>query len=478
MRLHVLSRARGNRVPVGQLLAAVAIASSLTLPAAAQRAIVPPPTPVLISSGQYDVALLTHASAAGLSDPRRGAEWFRACRTQLSIPASDSLAVVRSQPWEWSADAVTDPGSLTLLVSRTPRQAIDCGASAASTAIAYARGFRVTADTAYPYDATITEVNVFRGETRISSALVERVAATRVTLRGLITVPAALLRLSLPIDDVAPDSLGRVSDLELEIVSPDSSLPHRVAIPWSQLRPVWEQLLRARAERRSAELAGTVTAPLATLARAEASAADRLDAQVRVGDAFARAGDLNAARVVLGHAVQEEPCLTLAATMDATSRGIVDRVARPRDRCTANLPLVVGRATLVPGFGQLQGTRRKLYAVAVLSAVAGTLAASQSSNDKAKALYAQYLAVEDPSPVIAAVRAGELYDEAESKRLTGRNLVIAGATIWGASLLEATFSEQRLAARLARVRDYSTARRVSVAPYAGSDRVGLAVTFF
>ncbi|MBP7551544.1 MAG: hypothetical protein KA761_14735, partial [Gemmatimonadaceae bacterium] len=89
MRLHVLSRARGKRVPVGQLLAAVAIASSLTLPAAAQRAIVPPPTPVLISSGQYDVALLTHASAAGLSDPRRGAEWFRACRTQLSIPASD-----------------------------------------------------------------------------------------------------------------------------------------------------------------------------------------------------------------------------------------------------------------------------------------------------------------------------------------------------------------------------------------------------
>lgn len=128
--------------------------------------------------------------------------------TQLSIPASDSLAVVRSQPWDWSADAVTDPGSLTLLVSRTPRQAIDCGASAASTAIAYARGFRVTADTAYPYDATITEVNVFRGETRISSALVERVAATRVTLRGLITVPAALLRLSLPIDDVAPDSLA------------------------------------------------------------------------------------------------------------------------------------------------------------------------------------------------------------------------------------------------------------------------------
>lgn len=59
-----------------------------------------------------------------------------------------------------------------------------------------------------------------------------------------------------------------------------------------------------------------------------------------------------------------------------------------------------------------------------------------------------------------------------------RSLVIAGATIWGASILEAAFSEQRLAARLKRVRDYSTTRRVSVSPYAGSDRVGLAVTFF
>lgn len=459
-------------------MAAVGFVAALALPAVAQRATVPPPSPAIITSGQYDVALLTHASATGLSDPRRAAEWFRACRTQLAVPASDSLAVVRSQPWDWSAEPVTDPGTLTLLVSRTPRQLIDCGASAAATATAYARGFRVTADTAYPYDATITEVNVYRGEARVTSAVIERVAATRVTLRGLITVPAALLRLSLPIDDVAPDSLGRVSDLELEIVSPDSSLPHRVAIPWAKLRPVWEQLLRARAERRSADLAGSVTAPLVTLARPETSAADRLDAQVLVGDAFARAGDLNAARVVLGHAVEDEPCLTLATSMDATARGIVDRVARPRDRCTANLPLVVGRATLLPGFGQLQGTRRKLYAVAVLSAVAGTLSASQSANDEAKALYARYLAVEDPSPIIAAVRAGELYDQAESKRLAGRNLVIAGATIWGASILEAAFTEQRLVARLARVREYSTARRVSVSPYAGSDRVGLAVTFF
>jgi hypothetical protein len=439
---------------------------------------VPAPLPVLITSGMYDVVLLTHASAAGLGDPRRAAEWFRSCRQRLAIPASDSLAVVRSQPWEWSAGPVTDPNSITFLVSRTPREVVDCEASDAATAIAHARGFRVTADTAYPYDATITEVNVRRGEARLTSADVERVAATRLTRRGLITVSAALLRLSLPVDDLAPDSLGGVSDLELEIVSPDSALPHRIAIPWSKLRPVWEQLLRARAERRSAELFGTVTAPLEALARADASAAERLDAQVRVGDAFARAGDLSAARVVLGRAVEEEPCLTLAASMDGASRGIVDRVERPRDRCTANLPLVVGRATLLPGFGHLQGTRRRFYAVAMLSAVAGTLAASQSTNDEAKALYARYLAADDPDPAQAAGAAARLYDQAESKRLAGRNLVIAGAALWGASIIEAAVTERRLVSRLARVRDFATARRVSVSPYAGPDRVGLAVTLF
>lgn len=478
MRPYDTPRARRYRVPARALRTALALVALLAPPVAAQRPATLPPAPVLVGSGRYDVVLLTHASAAALSDGRWSAEWFRACRVRLAVPAADSLAVIRSQPWDWTGGAVIDPTTLTLLVSRTPRQAVDCAASEAATAIAYGRGYRVSADTAYPYDATITEVNVRRGETVVRAADVERVAATRVTLRGLITVPAALLRVSLPIDSLAPDSLGRVDDLELEIVSPDSALPHRIAIPWTTLRPVWEQLLRARAERRSADLAGAVTAPLATLTRPDATPADRLDAQVLVGDAFARAGDVNAARVVLGRAVEEEPCLTLAQTMDPATRSIVGSVLRPRDRCVANLPLVLGRAALLPGFGQLQGTERRLYAVAVLATVAGTLSASQSSNDEAKRLYAEYLAVDDPAPSIAAGEAARLYDAAESKRLTGRNLVIMGATIWAASIVEAGLTEHRLGQRLARVRDHSTARRVSVHPFAASDRVGLSLTFF
>lgn len=464
-------------VPRRVLLAAFALSIGAA-PAFSQRPAALPPDAQVVSDSLFDVVLLTHASAATLGDGRRSAEWFRACRTKLALPASDSLTVIRSQPWDWSATGVVDPTTVTVLVSRTPRNPVDCAASAAATAAAYARGFRVTGDTAYPYDAAITAVNVRRGATMLTPIDVERVAATRLTVRGLVTVSSALVRVSVPIDGFAPDSTGRTRDVELEIIAADSILPHRIHLPWRVIRPIWEQMLLARAQRASAELGASAVMPLETISRSASTRAQRLDARVGLGNALASAGDVAAARVLLGQAVQEEPCLTLGASMDATARQVVEAVDRPRDRCRANMTTTLARATLLPGFGQIHSTPRRIYAVAVLATVASTLAASQSTNDEAERLYARYLAVDNADPVLAAAEAAQLYDDAESKRLMGRDLVAIGVGIWGASILEAAISERRLIRRLDRVRGYQVRQRVSVMPHASPTRVGLAVTFF
>jgi hypothetical protein len=467
------------RQPLRVALLALVSLLAIGFPAGAQsRVTTPPALPRTISDGRYDVVLLTHGSAAALVERAPMADWFGACRKQHTLPATDSVTVVQSQPWDWNAPAVAEPASLSILVSRASGSLVGCSASPAATAVAVARGFQVSSDTTFPYDASIVSATLRRGDSLVPSMDVERIAATRLTRRGLITIAAGLLRISVPMDAVAPDSSGTAHDVEIEIVAPDAQVPHRLVIPWTLLRPLWEQVLETRARAVAAEFATGAAADAALVRSGAGSKVDRLAAQVRLGDAFVRSGDLPMARVVLGRAVEEEPCLTLAATMPERTRAVVDQVERPRDRCRAHLPLTVVRATLLPGLGRLDGPNRKLLGGALLATVAGTLTLSQSTNASAKDLYAQYRAVDGTDAGLVASRAAALYDQAESKRVMGRSLVMVGVGLWAATIVEAALSEQRLARRLERVQGYSIARHVGVAPVAGPSRVGLALSFF
>lgn len=233
-------------------LAALSFLVLAAAPAHAQRPAgtpAPAPVPVIVPDGRFDVVLLTQASAAALGDSRRMREYYRACRRRLAVPPSDSLAVFRSRTWDGGTGEAADPDNLTLLVSRTVRTEVDCLAAEGLRATAFARGFRVTTDTLYPYVTEIMSVTVRRGERVISSGDLERIPATRITMRGLVTVAAGMVRLSVPIDSVAPGPDGQMHDLELEIASADSSVAHVIAIPWVSLRPMWEQVLRSRATR-------------------------------------------------------------------------------------------------------------------------------------------------------------------------------------------------------------------------------------
>lgn len=437
----------------------------------------PAPIPVIVPDGRFDVVLLTHASAAALGDASRMREYYRACRRRLAVPPWDSLAVIRSRTWDWSTGGTADPDNLTFLVSRTVSTEVDCLAPDGPRATAFARGFRLTSDTLYPYVTEIASVTVRRGERVIPSGELERIPSTRITMRGLVTVAAGMVRLSVPIDSFAPGPDGQMHDLELEIASADSSAAHVIAIPWVSLRPMWEQVLRSRSSRLAS--AAPSVALLAGLDKPDISAADLLDTRVRLGSHFAEGADTASARVVLGRAVLDEPCLTLGAASPALAREIVANVSRPRDRCRASIGRTVVQATLLPGLGQTRGITRKLVGAAVLGAVVRTLLASQTANDEAKSLYAEYLAVDGPNQVVTANLAASLYDRAESRRIAGTRLVMLGAGLWGASIAEATFTEYRLTRRLARVQDYQVrARSVGPAPGGSQGRLGLSLNFF
>lgn len=437
----------------------------------------PTPVPIIVPDGRFDVVLLTHASAAALGDASRMREYYRACRRQLAVPPWDSLAVIRSRTWDWSTGGIADPDNLTFLVSRTVRTEVDCLAPAGPRATAFARGFRLTTDTLYPYVTEVTSVTVRRGERVISSGDLERIPATRITMRGLVTVAAGMVRLSVPIDSFAPGPDGQMHDLELEIASADSPGARVIAIPWVSLRPMWEQVLRSRASRLATAAASV--ALLAELDEPELSAAGRLDARVRLGSHFADGADTASARVVLGRAVLDEPCLTLGAASPALAREIVAHVSRPRDWCRASIGRTLAQATLLPGLGQTRGITRKLVGAAVLGAVVSTLLASQQANDEAKSLYAEYLAVDGPNQVVTANLTASLYDRAESRRTAGTRLVMLGAGLWGASIVEATWTEYRLTRRLARVQDFQVrARSIGLTRGGPQGRLGLSLNFF
>ncbi|MCE9601127.1 MAG: hypothetical protein K8S21_02800 [Gemmatimonadetes bacterium] len=449
--------------------------------AAAQgaRAATPRPLPVVVRDSRFDVLFLTRTSAAALDDSVRMSRYFGACRKVTVLRAEDSVAVIRSRLWDWGGSDGDDGDRLTLLVTRTSPNAVGCGTGDDLRATALARGFRVTTDVAYPYGTAITAVRVLRGSSSILPSGIERMPTSRITARGLLTIDGDMVRVSVPIDSLAPAADGRVSDMEIEITIADSSTAHRIRVPWTALQEAWEQMLSDRSARLTARTAAENRRLLDLLARPDQGAGRGLDARVAVGVNLSTAGDLAAARAVLGRAVHDEPCLTLGEGFPVAAREIVSAVRRPADRCRASMVRTLLQATVVPGLGQTRGTTRKAIGALVLGAVAGSLFAARSANADAKALHAEYLAVDGLDPAATARLAERLYDRAESRRLDGRRFVAVGAALWGASLAEATWTEFRLTRRLARVQDYrARVSTANVVPASGPGRVGVALTLF
>jgi len=460
----------------------LALLASAPLSAGAQPRVVaaaPAPLPVVVRDSLFHVVLLTRASAVALADSGRMSAYFGVCRNTTVLRADDSLAVIRSRLWDWDSAHGADLDHLTVLVTRVSDTEVECGARGSLRATALARGFRVTRDVAYPYGTAISAITVHHGSRVILPEDVERIPTSRITARGLLTIDGDMVRITVPLDSLAPAASGRVEEMEIEVTTPDSARSHRIRVPWTAMQSLWEQVLDDRAARLDAASATESRRLVAQLAGPDGSAERTLDARVALGVSLGVSGDVAAARAILGRAVGDEPCLTLSGLAPVAAREIVAALTRPPDRCRASIPRALLQSTLLPGLGQTTGTGRKVIGALVLGAVAGTLVLSQRANDDAKTLYAEYLTIDGLDPADAAASAASAYDRAESRRLAGRRLVLAGATLWGASIAEATWTEWRLSRRLQRVQGYDVrGRSVSAAVRSAPGHIGLALNLF
>ena len=427
------------------------------------------PSPVLVTNAQYDVVMVTSAAARALGDAEAMSRYLAACGARIPIPDADSIAVMGGRPWEWESDAARAAGRVTLLVSRTIPAEVDCDSSPADRMEAFGRGLRVTTDTAERSSRRLLSVRIRRGTREIEPLERSAILSTSISRRGLHTEGGGMIRLTLPLDALVPDSTGRVDDLRIEIVGADSVYVHTMRMPWEPVRELWTQVIGERSE--------PLGDPVAGIARrfemwriGSGPPYPAYADWAELGAALAEAGDQPLSRVAFNVALELEPCLTFAPSMTAPARIGLEATARPPARCSANVARAALRGALLPGFGHVNGPSRTATSFVVLGFVAGTLVLSQAMNDEARALYTDYLQV-------ANTDARKAYDAAESKRVTGSVLVASAVTVWVASLAEGVWRERQRSQRLARVRGFApAAREVGLEPRVLPRGVGLALT--
>lgn len=458
----------------GLLAAALVLGAGVrAFEAGAQPAAPSPPAPVLLSNAQYDVVVVTAPAVGALDDAGLVDRFLGSCGRRQRIAEGDSLAVARARPWDWS-DAAAADDRVTLLVSRSQAAELECQAPSHARLAALGRAIRVTSDSGPRAGRRIREVTVRRGDRRLATLEAVHLQSALLTSRGMHVADDEVMRIVLPVAELAPTPSGHLEDLFLDIRGEDTVFVHSMRLRWDGLRRAWVQLLPARA----AAHGGAVTTAVQRLATDASTTEALVTAWVDVGAAFAEAGDVDASRVAFLHAVELEPCLTLAAGTGASAQATLAAIRRPPDRCTASLPRTALRATLLPGFGHWEGSRRRLVGAATFVTVVGALVVSQQANAEARDLYEDYLVASGSTPGDAATAAQRAYRAAESRRVTGSRLVAAGATVWGASVIEALWREKRHAARLQRARDLRpNERSVGVAPIVSIRHVGLRVSW-
>jgi hypothetical protein len=465
-------------VPKGSLIISVALGTAAVATQAQQR---PPaaPDPVLVSLASWHVVMLTGASAAALESDRSVARFFSLCRVALGTPAADSAAVVRARAWEWGAPHVADHRHVTFVVTRAGTALETCRADAALRARAIARGFHAASDTLFPSFARLPGVTVQRETSPVAAVQEERADATWITGRGAVRIDGGLVRITLPIDSLAPDASGKRDDVQVVIAPSEREGEVRIPIPWSAIRPLWEQVIEARIAARSSAESVALAPFVAILKDPRRPKAAQVDARARLGAHLVTVGDSAPARALFFGALHAEPCLTFATSVPAGVQSSLAKIDRPSDRCRANLSLTVARAALLPGMGHTRTFGERSYALVVLGTVTASLVGSQRANDRTRDRYDAYLRFDGDLTGTAQLTAARLYRAAEADRRTNNRLVVVGVAAWAASIVEAAWAEHRQIRRLERVRDLRLDRAgPSLEPFSTSGRVGLVLTFF
>lgn len=491
---------------VGSLLAATHLG--------AQQTVVATP-PLLLQSDRYEVLLVTQRTIGTLTDDARLSRLVGSCSRVMRVAPPDSAAAARHRGWDWTTGPSADPLTVTFVVIPSEALFVACSDRDAQDRIAAARGLRITYDSLYSAGRDIERVALWRAKERIVPSLSERTQVARLTPRGIITTGAGAVRLSVPVDELAPDASGARSDLFLEVWNERDTLPDLIPIPWPVLAEAWQELMEWRADRavatgtRSTEgllvtpepadsalkvarqrylegdLAGANRVLVPRLIPAALARSDFRNARVQLALSLASVGDTSAARVLMGRVVAESPCFTLASDAPAYARRLVEGVQRAPARCTSN-PLLrtAVRSALLPGFGRPSSVTRKVLGAAAVGVIGGSLATGFSKASSARSTYDQYLAMDFSVSSRPADSARALHESAESQRQTAKSALTAAAVVWAATVVESVLHEALLARRLRRVQAFGqgstrdAGRGASLAPRSAPGQVGFSLYFF
>lgn len=483
-------------------------------PLGGQQTVIAQP-PLRLQSERYEVLLVTRRTIGTLTDDTRLSQLIASCRRVMRVAPPDSAAAVQHRGWDWSSGPSADPLAVTLVVIPSEALFVSCSDRDAQDRIAAARGLRITYDSVYSAGRDIERVALWRDKARIIPTLSERTAIARLTPRGITTTGAGAVRLSVPVDELAPDTTGARSDLFLEVWNERDTLPDLVPIPWPVVAEAWQELMEWRAERaisagaRSEEgllvtpepadsalrvarqryldgdLAGANRALMPRLIPTALSRNDYRNARVQLALSLASVGDSSAARVLMGRVVAESPCFTLASDAPAYARRLVEGVNRAPARCTSNSLLGTAvKSTLLPGFGRPSTLPRKLVGAAAVGVIGGSLATGFSKASGARSTYEHYLAMDFRVSSRPADSARLLHKSAESQRQTAKTAMTVAAVVWAATVVESVLHEALLARSLRQVQAYGqgstrgAGRGASLAPRSAPGQVGFSLFFF
>ena len=494
--------------------ALLVLALLTSAPLGGQTTVIAQP-PLLFESERYEVLVVTRRTIGTLTDDTRIAQLIAGCRRAMRIQPSDSAAAVQHRGWDWTSGPSAEPLTVTIVVIPGADLSVPCDDQDAQGRIAAARGLRVTYDSLYQPGRDVERVALWRGKEQIVPRLSERAEVARLTSRGVIGVGAGAVRLSIPVDELAPDATGARDDLVLEVWNARDTVPNLIPVPWPVLAAAWHELIEWRADRaiatgtRSADgllftpvpadsalrvarlrylegdFAGANRALMPRLIPAALGPVDYRNARVQLALTLASVGDSSGARVLMGRVVDESPCFTLAGDAPAYARRLVDGVRRAPSRCSSNTLLRTAvQSVLLPGFGRPGGVGRKVIGAAAVGLIGASLASGFSNSSGARSTYDLYLAMDFSVSSIPADSSRALYISAESQRTSAKQAMLVAAVVWSATVVESMLHEARLGRSLRQVQEYGRrasrdpGQRASLAPRSTPGQVGVSYFFF
>lgn len=462
--------------------------------------------PVLVRGARTDVVISVPARADAAADGRRLAALVTGCRRNLTVAPTDSAAFVTLQPEPWRTPSAS--GSTVVWLSVLPPEGLqaDCGDDETQSGLAASRGLRVSFDTTVAPDRDLQRVIVKRGDTEITPVESQRLLVRRLGVAGFGAPRAGWFRVAIDVAEFAPNADGTRDDISLEVYALGGVDPDRVRLPWSAVREAWESLYGERA----AAARGTAMAPMRLpapgdevlhaaheaytggdlraavrlaaprLRASNLTTADARQGRVQTGLALAALGDTAAARAALGKLVERDPCFTLDPAAPPAARALVDGLARPAARCSAQSMVTTSlRSAVLPGFGRPVRRASIAQGAIIAGIVAGGVGLGVTSKGAAREEYAKYVAFQYVPTNAPERGAADFYNNAESLRKRGQLAWTMAGVAWGGQLIYSIWSERLHAKRLAEVQGYGRDSRtgsLEVRPQFLASTLGLSLS--